>query len=116
MLLNRTGHRLQRLGTLLTTTSEHRTPRLGVLAPERRGGRLPRQPLGACARLDLLGFELCSPEVLLDLQDLDHELPPTTRELVQALGITVDEDDEAACDGSSAPTTIIWEVLSRRFT
>ena len=42
-----------------------------------------------CARLDLLGFELCSPEVLLDLQDLDHELPPTTRELVQALGITV---------------------------
>ena len=59
-----------------------------------------------CARLDLLGFELCSPEVLLDLQDLDHELPPTTRELVQALGITVDEDDEAACDGSSAPTTL----------
>ena len=62
--------------------------------------------LGPCARLDLLGFELCSPEVLLDLQDLDHELPPTTRELVQALGITVDEDDEAACDGSSAPTTL----------
>ena len=83
MLLDRTGHRLQRPGTLSTTTSEHRTSRLGVLAPKRRGGRLPRQPLGACARLDLLGFELCSPEVLLDLQDLDHELSPTTRELVQ---------------------------------
>ena len=41
--------------------------------------------LRSCARLDLLGFELCSPEVLLDLQDLDHELSPTTRELVQVL-------------------------------
>ena len=70
----------------------------------------------ACARLDLLGFELCSPEVLLDLQDLVYELPTTTGELVQAFGITVDEDDEAACDGSSAPTTFIWEVLSRCFT